>query len=395
MTDDRRKPTPPSPPPLAGFPPYQGMESSVLRRYVLGLSPEDERRRVTAWAAERAERRRYLDAMRELRARVPEQGAEDRAAAWARIAARLERPAGHDSVPYSAPWDAAAVRVRVNRGSRPRILVGAFAPRSSRWAIPLAVCAALLIAATGLRMMNLAGQPEPADAVTTMRRVATTRGQRAEIRLDDGTQVTLGVESRLEFPSDFGTRARDVYLNGTADFHVVHDTTKPFTVHTTNAVTRDVGTRFVVRAYPTDGSTEVVVSEGSVALGTPGAAGGHDAVLTKDQLGLLAAGASTVAVRHVDPSTYTAWMEGRLVFHDAPLSAVVVELGRWYATPVRLGDASLATMPFSASFGAESLREAVSTLTTVLPLRAVRRGNVVVLYRRTGVQPPGDEAVKR
>ncbi len=219
-----------------------------------------------------------------------------------------------------------------------------------------------------------------------MRRVATTRGQRAEIHLDDGTHVTLGVESRLEFPSDFGTRARDVYLDGTADFHVVHDTTKPFTVHTANAVMRDVGTRFVVRAYPTDGSTQVVVSEGSVAFGAVDTAIAHDTVLKRNQLGLLASGASRVSVRRVDASTYTAWMRGRLVFRDAPLSAVVRELGRWYTTPVQLGDLSLATMPFTASFDAESLHEAVVTLTTVLPLRAVRRGSVVVLYRKSEVQ---------
>ncbi len=361
------------------------MEPSALRRYVLGLSPDGERRRVAAWAAETAERRRYLDAMLELRARVPEGGAEGRATAWTRIAAGLERPVTRDEVPYSAPWDAPAVRVSVHRGSGPRILVGGFAPRPAQWAIPLAVGAALLVAAAGLRMVDVSAKPGPAPAVT-MRRVATTRGQRAEIRLDDGTAVTLGVASRLEFPSDFGTGARDVYLDGTADFHVVHDTTKPFTVHTANAVTRDVGTRFVVRAYLTDGSTEVVVSEGSVALGARGVAESHDAVLTKNQLGLVSAGRSTVSVRHVDPSAYTAWMEGRLVFRDTPLSAVVIELGRWYATRVALGDSSLTTMPFSASFGVESLRQAVATLTTVLPLRAERRGNVVVLYRKGKVK---------
>ena len=385
MTDHSEKPPRPWHPglPLAGFPSYQGMEASVLRRYVRGLSPDDERRRVMAWAGEAADRCRYLDAMRELHLRAPEGGLEGRELAWARIAARLERPTGRRETPYAAPWDGPAIRVSARRRGSPRILVGAFAPRAGRWAIPLTACAMLLLAAAGVRMVDLAGNPVPAGTVTTMRRVTTTRGQRAEIRLDDGTQVTLGVASRLEFPSDFGTSARDVYLDGTADFRVVHDTTKPFTVHTANAVTRDVGTRFVVRAYPTDGSTEVVVSDGSVAFGAPDAAIAHDAVLVKNQMGLLAAGTSTVSVRHVDPSAYTAWMQGQLVFRDAPLSAVVRELGRWYTTPVKLGDSSLRTMPFSASFGAESLREAVATLTTVLPLRAVRRGNVVVLYRKT------------
>lgn len=384
MPDDHRKPARPLSPegPLAEFPPYQGMELPVLWRFVFGHSPEAERRRVRAWAAEAADRRRYLDAMRALRAWEPSAGADERASAWARIASRLDRPERGTEPRYAAPWDEPAIRVRVGGRGRPRILAGAFALRRGQWAIPLTACAVLLIGVVGLRMVDIAANPAPRRAATTMRRVATTRGQRAEIRLDDGTQVTLGVASRLEFPSDFDARSRDVYLDGVADFRVVHDSTKPFVVHTANAVTRDVGTQFVVRAYPGDRGTEVVVSEGSVALGAPDAAVSPDAVLTKNQMGLLAAGASQVSVRAVDASAYTAWMHGRLVFHEAPLSSVVRELGRWYATPVVLGDSSLATMPFSASFDAESLQEAVTTLTTVLPLRAVRKRDRVVLYRR-------------
>jgi ferric-dicitrate binding protein FerR (iron transport regulator) len=215
-----------------------------------------------------------------------------------------------------------------------------------------------------------------------MRRVATTRGQRAEISLDDGTRVVLGVDSRLEFPSDFETGRRDVYLNGTAYFHVMHNAAKPFTVHTANAVTRDVGTQFVVRAYPGDRQTEVVVSDGSVAMGPRHESPDAETVLTRDERGVVTTGAPGITVSRVDPAEYTGWMRGQLMFADTPLSEVVRELGRWYDTDVTIGDASLERLPFSASFTAESFREVVRTLTTVLPVRAVRRGIGVVLYRR-------------
>jgi transmembrane sensor len=384
MTANRHGPSTP-PDPLAGFPTFQGMELGTLRRFVLGVSPQVERGQVTAWAQEHRERRQYLEALCQLQGRVPDPGVEDRSAAWARLASRLERPTGRSEAPYAAPWEAPAVPVRVRRRRNARILMGAFAPRPGAWSLPLAAGVLLVTAIVGLRMLEPAIDPPPVQPATTTRRVATTRGQRAEIRLDDGTRVTLGVESRLEFQSDFGSRARDVYLDGTADFAVVHDTTKPFTVHTANAVTTDVGTRFVVRAYPTDGRTEVVVSEGSVALKAPSGRGTHEVVLTKNQLGVLVAGTPKVTVRHVDASTYSAWTHGQLVFRDAPLSAVVRELGRWYETPVRLGDPALNAMPFSASFSVESLHDAVTTLTTVLPLRAVRRGSAVVLYRKAAV----------
>lgn len=214
-----------------------------------------------------------------------------------------------------------------------------------------------------------------------MRVVATSRGQRAQIQLDDGTQVILGVDSRIRIGRDFGVKTRDVYLDGAAYFHVAHADATPFEVHTANAVTRDVGTRFVVRAYPEDNRTAVVVTEGSVALQSTNGAE-RPTLLTRDDLGVLIAGQSAASVSVVDPARYTAWMRGQLVFRDTPLQGVVRELDRWYDADVELGDSSLVNVPLSASFEVESLAEAIATITTVLPLRAERRGRVVRLYRR-------------
>jgi ferric-dicitrate binding protein FerR (iron transport regulator) len=75
-------------------------------------------------------------------------------------------------------------------------------------------------------------------------------------------------------------------------------------------------------------------------------------------------------------------MHGELVLRDAPLSEVASELGRWYDGEVRLGDSSLTEVPLTASFAAESFREAIGVIVTVAPVRAVWRGRTVTLYRR-------------
>ena len=104
-----------------------------------------------------------------------------------------------------------------------------------------------------------------------MREIATTRGQQATLDLADGTRVTLAADSKLRIPPSFGragtdgVRRRDVELQGEL-FDVVHNTTRPFVVHTTTAVTKDVGTSFVISAYPEAHMTEVVVVSGSVGL---------------------------------------------------------------------------------------------------------------------------------
>ncbi len=372
--------------PADHFPGYDGLELAVLRRYVSGQSDAAERRRVEAWAAEAAERRRYLAAMRELFEHGPAAAeVHETAAAWRQVAARMEPPSASSAgaPAYVAPWDGPAVRVDVRRRQPPRILAGAFAERG-RWRALLTTAAALVLTLGGGTLLLRARLHTVASApVVSMRQIATAKGQRAELQLGDGSRVVLGVASRLRFPSKFeASSSRELYLEGTAYFDVVHDATRPFLVHTANAVTEDIGTRFVVTAYPESHSTQVVVADGAVALGAARASHAARVVLTRGHLGRLASADSAPSVRAVDPTPYSAWMRGELVFRDAPLSDVVAELQRWYDVGVQLGDPSLRDVPLTASFTAESFHEALAVVTTVLPLRAVRHGATVTLYRR-------------
>jgi transmembrane sensor len=252
----------------------------------------------------------------------------------------------------------------------------------ARW---LAVAATLVLAlgiGEAVLWRTRLRQEHRVDAARVMREIATTKGQRAEVKLGDGSKVILGVASRLRFPADLGAGARELELEGSAYFEVVHDSARPFLVRTANAVAEDLGTRFVVTAYPENRSTQVVVAEGRVALAgldpraerTPLAAG---------ELGQLADGDPAPKVRRVNPAQYTAWTQGELVFRDSPLSNVVAELRRWYDVDLRVGDSSIANVLLTASFNAESLDEALTYITTVMPVRTARTGRHVTLYRRS------------
>ncbi|MGH7624629.1 MAG: FecR family protein [Gemmatimonadaceae bacterium] len=339
--------------PTDRFPGHDGMPLAVLRRSVRGESTTGERRRVDAWAAADPERQRYLDSLRRLRARAPADGGAHTDAAWRRLASHLEMPS------------------RARTPGRP----------ATRRAILVAAFGTMAVLGATLHRRTAPVRPSPA-AAPVMRLIATTKGQRAEIRLSDGSNVTLGVDSRLRFAANFGVQARDLYLEGSAYFNVVHDSTRPFRIHTATAVTEDIGTRFVVTAYPETHSTTVVVTAGRVSLRPAHTVAVPTVNLTSGDLGRVTANVRVPEVRAVDTTTYTAWMQGRLVFHDTPLVDVVAELRRWYDVDMRIGSPKLARIPLSASFTVESFDQAVKVVTTVLPLRAVRRGNVVTLYDR-------------
>ncbi|MDR2469499.1 MAG: FecR family protein [Tannerella sp.] len=80
--------------------------------------------------------------------------------------------------------------------------------------------------------------------------VSVSDGQRANIKLPDGTNVWINARSRISYPSCFSGGTRDVTLEGEAWFEVKSDIRKPFIVHTDKYDIRALGTIFNVEAYP-------------------------------------------------------------------------------------------------------------------------------------------------
>jgi len=176
-----------------------------------------------------------------------------------------------------------------------------------------------------------------------------------------------------------------VQLDGEAVFDVVHDSRRPFLVYSGNAVTEDLGTRFGIRAYRSDPEVRVVVVSGKVALrraqGTPG--GGPDsagALLGPNDLGRLDAGGRATVVRLVDPAPYLAWTAGRLVFRQATLRQVAVELSRWYGVPIEISSEAIAGKRVTLDMPAQALPDALNAVTVPLNLRYTTTTRGVVLH---------------
>jgi len=246
-------------------------------------------------------------------------------------------------------------------------------------ALVLVVSGGLLWRAVNQARTRTTAAPQP------MRLYATVRGERADLHLADGTRIALNVDSRLQLPLDFGRRDRTVYLQGEAYFQVQHDSTRPFRVVAANAVTEDLGTGFVVRAYPGSSGVRVVVAHGKVALG-PARDTAAGTVLSVGDLGRLDT-AGVVTVRSgVNVGRYTAWTEGRLEFVNTRVSEVVSQLERWYDLDITLADSVLAARPLTATLGHQSTDEMLQLLAASLDVRVQRDGRRVTLHAR-GTKP--------
>jgi transmembrane sensor len=259
-------------------------------------------------------------------------------------------------------------------------------PRQSRfqWRVPSGLVRAAAVIALllggGVIWSHTYKQYLELPRVVAMHEHQTRSGERAEIRLTDGTRVVLNVGSRLSVPENYGKRARDVYLEGEALFEVEHNERRPFRVQANGVVAEDLGTVFGVRAYADATSIIVAVAEGVVDV--KATASRSDTVrLNANQLARVSGDSVVEVDRDIDPADYLAFAEGRLVFRDTPLKDAAAQLARWYRVDVRLADSALVARPLTASFHNEPLSRVVNLIALSLDLRFERDGNVVTFYR--------------
>lgn len=342
---------------------------SVLARYLSGECTPDEAWAVERWLGEDGANRQELERLAAAWGRPRETAemrpAPDVEAFWQRLRKRIEA----SGLPE--------VRVVRRPRSSPTFALGA----RSRWSTAMRVAAAItLVTGAGLAGRTLLDAPaKPAELTHNV--VSTTRGQRLSVRLADGTLVALAPSTTMRIPSTYGIKERTVQLEGEAAFTVTHDSTRPFAVETRLAVARDLGTRFLVRAYADDPLTDVVVAEGLVAVGRADSAGAG-APLSSDSL-VVARGervrvgpAGRLALtRGVPLDRYFGWTDGQLVFRRTPLREAITQIERWYDIEIRLAPSGLGERGVTATFGDyEPAAHVLQVIATVLEVEIVETG---------------------
>jgi transmembrane sensor len=197
------------------------------------------------------------------------------------------------------------------------------------------------------------GLKEAEEAAELAREVLTTKdGERAIYTLSDDSRVILHAGSRLEVPANFNTENRELFLEGEAYFEVIHDPDSPFIVHSGEAYTRVLGTKFLVQAWPDESrQVEVIVEEGKVALGETRPASSsvqQEVIISYHQKGVLASGVSPAVSDVTDLHWHLGWTEGRLVFEDRQLSDILPRLERWYAVDIHTEESAIDEMKLTA-----------------------------------------------
>lgn len=258
--------------------------------------------------------------------------------------------------------DAAALTQRLEDvGAKPR----AFGRRSAIWGASL-----MTMAAVAVTFVALLPQPQPKATI-----YATAKGERRDIALSDGTRVALNAGSRLSVVMQ-PDRRELALVSGEAAFRVVHDPSRPFTVHLGDRVLSDIGTEFDVVRH--DGKISITVREGMVAVRRPDDASrslnlGPGSRLEHHE----GSPESLVLASNADDAF--AWRVGRLIYRDAALSDVVSDLSRYGEDQVRVTSPA-ANLRFTGVLTIDNQPAMVQRLTALLPgVASTRKDGVLLL----------------
>lgn len=211
----------------------------------------------------------------------------------------------------------------------------------------------------------------------------TAVGEERTLMLPDSSTVVLDARSRIQV--HFTKSARMVRLvSGQALFRVIPNASRPFVVTTENATVRDVGTRFDIRYDGT--ATVVTVLEGRVAASTSVADSSGSPGAARD---IMVSAGEQVRLEHqlllravsVNPAVDTAWVQGKLVFNDTPLSEVIDAFNRYNLRPLIVEDPQLLGLHVSGTFDTTNSTQVVDFLCQRFHLVAHEGANSTRLRR--------------
>jgi transmembrane sensor len=198
------------------------------------------------------------------------------------------------------------------------------------------------------------------------------------ISLADGTTICLNAGSKLSYPDKFKQNTREVTLAGEAFFKVAHNSAKPFIIHSGKITTTVLGTSFNVKAYNEDKAIKVTVVSGKV--GVLATAVKQPAVLLTPNMQLVytKTDKTMVAEKIDDASSVISWQQGKLQYHNTPLSDVLADVQRKYNVVIK-ADKNLLNCTLYADFNNMPLQKVLKLIEALINAHFKKDGNTYIL----------------
>lgn len=233
--------------------------------------------------------------------------------------------------------------------------------------------------------------------------ITTRQGSKTKVQLPDGTHVWLNAGSKLTYDREFGGQIREVTLIGEGYFDVVRNEKKPFIIHTAKMDVKVLGTRFNVKSYPNDNTTEAALIHGSIEVSLKDRP--SERIVLKPNEKIVVANRDTgtaiepsaprrgqepeplVTISHL---TYqekdsaiveTSWLENKLAFVDESFKDLALKMERWYGVTIQFNDEKTAALRFTGAFENETVEDAMRALNITAAFNYKFQGRHIIVSK--------------
>jgi transmembrane sensor len=250
--------------------------------------------------------------------------------------------------------DWAKMHARITRNEKPFLL------RSSM--LKYAAAISFLALGSYLYLHKVPQQQTSPQAATAYLSMHSGAKNATLIVLEDGTKVTLNANSDLRYPKTFGSATREVFLDGEAYFQVVHNTSKPFIVHSGKLKTQVLGTSFAVNAYSGTLPLSVSVLTGKVSVKDEKS--NEQVVLTPGRVASTRKEHSKFLLSSLaDPAESIAWIEDKMIFDNATLEETAFKLSNRFGVRIHITNKEVSQQRITAMFHKQPLHNILGALT--------------------------------
>lgn len=175
---------------------------------------------------------------------------------------------------------------------------------------------------------------------TQFNTLITPRGGIYQLTLPDGTKVWLNAASRIDYPTRFTGKKREVFINGEVYFEVAKDATHPFLVSLPEKAGAQrennhwmqievLGTHFNVKAYDQSDKapTRTTLLEGSIKISV----GNESKQIIPGEQAVAGFNKKGIEIKkNVDLDDVMAWRNGEMVLTSGSVQEIMNEISRWY-----------------------------------------------------------------
>ncbi len=247
------------------------------------------------------------------------------------------------------------------------------------WLRIISAAVAIMIVSVGIYLIKTKSVQE-----TNLAQLQTKWGSTAQVKLPDGTMVTLNSLSVLKYPKHFNGKTREVYLNGEGYFDVASDHSHPFIVHTEKTAIKVLGTAFNLKSYANDAQFEATLFRGSIQATLTNDPAISVLLKPSDKLIVNASGYQLTKETYSDHSNTvnaeTAWMKHKLIFKNEPFNLLANSLVRKYGLNIVFKDDKLKSIRLSGEFESENIEQVLLSLQVVTKFNYKVSGNTIYIF---------------